>query len=115
MNKKISKTTRLWTRKSVGGAKRIWIQNRNLQTKITIFLCVHMLLLVHGSVVFKIFLFLFLKENGCKELEKYRDKNVRQRSGSKILQRNFRKMDGIKVEVNDEFNEENIYEILEKN
>ncbi len=33
---------------------RIW--NRNLQTKITVFLCAHTLLLVHRSVVLKIFL-----------------------------------------------------------
>ncbi len=29
----------LWTSRSTGGAKRIWIWNRNLQTKITVFLC----------------------------------------------------------------------------
>ncbi len=34
----------LWTSRSIGGAKRIWIQNRNLQTKITLFFLASMLL-----------------------------------------------------------------------
>ncbi len=38
-NKKILKTTLLRTTRRVGGAKRIQIWNRNLQTKITISLC----------------------------------------------------------------------------
>ncbi len=32
VNKKIVKTTLLWTSRSVGSAERIWIWNRNLQT-----------------------------------------------------------------------------------
>ncbi len=52
------KTTFLWTSRSEGGAKRIRIRNRNLQTKITTaFLGVPMLLLTHKNVVFKIFFF----------------------------------------------------------
>ncbi len=38
-NKKLLKNKLLWTSRSVGGTKRIRIRNRNLQTKITVFLC----------------------------------------------------------------------------
>ncbi len=48
----------LRTSRSIGGAKKFQIQNRNLETKITVFLRARMLLLVHKSVVFKIFFFL---------------------------------------------------------
>ncbi len=45
----------LWTSTSVGGAKRIRIRNRNLQTKITVFLYApYASLLVHRSVAFTI-------------------------------------------------------------
>ncbi len=40
LNKKILKTTLLRTSTSVRGAKRIWIRNKNLQTEITVSLCV---------------------------------------------------------------------------
>ncbi len=43
----------------MGMPKRIPIRNRNLQTEITVFLCACTLLLLHRSVVFKIFLSIF--------------------------------------------------------
>ncbi len=58
-NKKIFKTMLLWTSRSEEGAKRIQIWIRNLQTKITAFLCACMLLLVHRSIVFKIYSFIY--------------------------------------------------------
>ncbi len=49
----------LWTSRSVGDAKRIRIWNRNLQTKITVFLYAPTLLLVHRGAVFKIFFIIY--------------------------------------------------------
>ncbi len=63
MNKKFFKTTLLRTSTNVGGAKRIRIWNRNLQTKITVFLCARRLLLVHRKAVFKLFFFIFTPLN----------------------------------------------------
>ncbi len=60
----------LWTSSSMGGGgeKRIGIWNRNLQTKIIVFLCAYTLLHVHRSVVSKIFLFLLFPSSGCCEV-----------------------------------------------